>query len=88
MTEITINQVAVARMNVGPDEVVMVTASIRLTDESAFRIKEAFKRAFKETGGNVPPILVIDNNLKVEIVRRAGLALTLPIDGSTEECKS
>jgi hypothetical protein len=78
MTELTVNQVDVARLNVGDDEIVMLTTPGIISRETAHKIKEAFARAFHETGGKVPPILVMDNGLKVEVVRRFDLALQLP----------
>lgn len=75
MTELTVNQVDVAKLTVSDDEIVMITVASVLTKEAAFRIKAAFKKAFEDTGGNVPPILVIGDQLKVEVVRRSDLVL-------------
>ena len=73
MTELTINQVDVAKLKVEPDEILLVTVKMPLTREIAERVKQAFHQAFEDTGGTIPSILVIDDKIEARVVRSADL---------------
>lgn len=70
MSELTVNQVDVAKLAVQPGEIIMVECDRPLTAEMAERIRDAFKRAFEISGSNMPGILVIDPGLTVKVVRK------------------
>jgi hypothetical protein len=74
MSELRINQVDVAKLSVEPGDVLLVTTKDIVTKEIGGFIREAFRKAFAEAGGTTPPILVIDERLKVEIVRQDNIA--------------
>jgi hypothetical protein len=69
MSELKINQVDVARLKVGPGEVLLVSVDTMLSMEQAARVKDAFRKAFEEGGGTVPSILVIDKRITAKVAR-------------------
>jgi hypothetical protein len=69
MTELTVNQVDVAKLSVGPGETLMVQYDGTLTHEMTLRVRDAFRRAFEACGGIVPPILMVDKNFQVSVVK-------------------
>lgn len=70
MTELTINQVDVAKLNIQPGEILLVTPKQPLTAETAARIRDTFNEAFKRSGGGVPPTVIVgDPNLDVSVVK-------------------
>jgi hypothetical protein len=71
--QLTINQVDVAKLDVQRGEFLLVTTKFPLTPDVASLIRSAFKRAFEETGGNVPSILVIDDKIEARVVRAGDL---------------
>lgn len=68
MSELVVNQVDVAKLKVQPGEMLVVTVKMPLTMEMAARVKEAFTKAFKEGGGYVPSILVIDDKIEARVM--------------------
>jgi hypothetical protein len=69
MGELTVNQVDVAKLKVAPGDVLLVSVETMLSMEQAARVKDAFLKAFEETGGTVPSILVIDKQITARVVR-------------------
>lgn len=73
MTELTVNQVDIAKLQVNPGEMLVVTTKVPLTRDGHERVKEAFTKAFEKGGGYVPPILVIDDKLELRIMTASDL---------------
>lgn len=71
VSELTINPVDVARLKVEPSEVLLIQVAGVVDQDTVKRIKEIFRTAFIESGCVVPGIVVIDDRIKVTVVRAA-----------------
>lgn len=69
-SELRVNQVDVAKLNIRPGDVLMVKVDRPITQDTAERIRRGFQEAFEKSGGNLPEILVIDGGIEVQVVRK------------------
>jgi hypothetical protein len=84
MTELTINEVDVAKLNVQPGQVLMVKCKHSLRMEQAIAIRRLFMEAFEKAGGDIPYVLVVDRTVDLEVITREQAA-RLEERGGTDE---